>query len=85
VDICFDTTDQALASAAAAPGGELWGFPAGSGFELSSPAVANGVVYIGGDDGNLYAFGRAGGSAAVRRPVAGQLHPDFALRPSGQR
>ena len=23
----------------------------------SSPAVANGVVYVGSDDGNVYAFG----------------------------
>jgi len=28
-----------------------------SGYVYSSPAVANGVVYVGSDDGNVYAFG----------------------------
>jgi outer membrane protein assembly factor BamB len=33
----------------------LWTGTTGSGI-FSSPAVANGVVYVGSDDGNLYAF-----------------------------
>jgi outer membrane protein assembly factor BamB len=28
-----------------------------SGIVYSSPAVANGVVYVGSDDDNVYAFG----------------------------
>jgi outer membrane protein assembly factor BamB len=68
----------------ATTGAELWGFSTASGFGTSSPAVANGVVYVGGDDGNVYAFGLTGGSAAVRRPSAGELHPDYVLRPRGQ-
>jgi outer membrane protein assembly factor BamB len=33
----------------------------------SSPAVANGTVYIGSDDNNVYAFGLPGGRAAPVR------------------
>ncbi len=41
----------------------LWSFEgvAGSGTE-SSPAVANGVIYIGSDDGNLYALNASTGA-----------------------
>ena len=35
---------------------ELWQFTTG-GSVLSSPAVANGVVYVGSSDGNVYAIG----------------------------
>jgi outer membrane protein assembly factor BamB len=37
---------------------KLWSFTTG-GFVLSSPAVANGIVYVGSDDGNVYAIGDA--------------------------
>jgi outer membrane protein assembly factor BamB len=33
---------------------------AGGGFDTSAPAVSNGVVYVGSDDGKLYAFDAAG-------------------------
>ena len=41
---------------------------------FSSPAVANGVVYVGSGDGNLYTFDLAGGTNArpetePRRPA----------------
>jgi outer membrane protein assembly factor BamB len=39
----------------------LWSAPVG-GHIASSPALANGVIYIGSDDGNLYAFDAAGSS-----------------------
>jgi outer membrane protein assembly factor BamB len=35
----------------------------------SSPAVANGVVYVGSDDGRLYAFGAGGCGAATCAPL----------------
>ena len=35
-------------------GKEAWQFGTGAG-RLSSPAVSNGVVYVGSDDGYLYA------------------------------
>jgi outer membrane protein assembly factor BamB len=39
------------------------------------------VVYTGSDDGNLYAFDLADGTAAVKRPAPARLHPNYALRP----
>ncbi len=36
-----------------------------NGLVISSPAVANGVVYVGSSDGNLYAFAAAGCNATV--------------------
>jgi outer membrane protein assembly factor BamB len=40
---------------------ELWSFTSGSGV-FSSPAVVNGVVYVGSDDGNLYALNASTGA-----------------------
>jgi outer membrane protein assembly factor BamB len=40
----------------ASTGAKLWSYPAGV-IEYSSPAVVNGVVYVGSGDGNVYAFG----------------------------
>jgi putative pyrroloquinoline-quinone binding quinoprotein len=40
--------------------------PAGTGASVfSSPAVANGIVYIGSENGNVYAFRAATGAAAL--------------------
>ena len=36
-------------------GAKLWNYTTGDG--VISPAVVNGVVYIGSDDGNVYALG----------------------------
>jgi outer membrane protein assembly factor BamB len=47
------------------------------------PAVANGVVYIGSYDHNLYAFDLAGGLATPSRPSQSSLHPNYKLQ--GQR
>ena len=44
----------------ASTGAKLWSFPAGGGIS-SSPAVANGVVYIGGGDTSVYALNAATG------------------------
>jgi outer membrane protein assembly factor BamB len=38
------------------------------GIESSSPAVANGVVYVGSDDGKLYAFDAAGATNCAGSP-----------------
>jgi outer membrane protein assembly factor BamB len=44
----------------AATGAELWSFITALGWAvMSSPAVANGVVYVGSLDNNLYALGLA--------------------------
>jgi eukaryotic-like serine/threonine-protein kinase len=58
----------------AATGAKLWIFTTGASV-YSSPAVVNGMVYVGSNDGNLYAFGLPGGTATVKRPAPGQLHP----------
>jgi PQQ-like domain len=63
---------------------ELWSFTTGSEV-FSSPAVANGVVYIGSFDDNVYAFGLDGGTAAVKRPTPAHLHPNFVLRPQDRK
>jgi outer membrane protein assembly factor BamB len=42
--------------------------------------VANGVVYVGSDDDNLYAFDLTGGLAALARPARSSLYPDYSLR-----
>ena len=39
----------------ASTGAELWSYTTGSDVD-SSPAVAEGVVYVGSNDHNLYAF-----------------------------
>ncbi len=36
--------------------GLMWSHTTG-GYVYSSPAVANGMVYVGSGDGNVYAFG----------------------------
>jgi len=42
--------------------------------------VANGVVYVGSYDNDLYAFDLAGGSSAVTRPNPASLKPNRHLK-----
>jgi hypothetical protein len=54
---------------------------------FSSPAVANGVVFVGSDDGNVYAFGQISGNRAKQQPTSDRpdlkmLSPDFNLKVS---
>ncbi len=62
----------------AATGSQPWTFATGSSVQ-SLPAVANGVVYAGSGDGNLYAFDLAGGLAAPVRPNPSSLRPNYSL------
>jgi outer membrane protein assembly factor BamB len=56
----------------------VWSAPVASGI-TSSPAVANGVVYVGTDDGTLYAFNtKTGAELAAVAGVAGQSSPTVA-------
>jgi len=48
--------DQNVYALNASTGSLLWKYTTNSDVP-SSPAVANGMVYVGSDDGNLYAFG----------------------------
>jgi PQQ-like domain len=64
-------------------GAELWSYTTG-GAVYSSPAVANGMVYIGSDDGKLYCFGLTDEDreSASAQPDLKSLSPDFRLRAS---
>ncbi len=56
-------------------GKTIWSASVASGI-TSSPAVANGVVYVGSDDGALYAFSaKTGAELAAIAGVAGQSSP----------
>jgi len=57
----------------------LWSSHTGSPI-VSSPAVSDGVVYVGSNDGKLYAFDLAAGSAGVPRPALRDLRADPTLR-----
>jgi outer membrane protein assembly factor BamB len=46
----------------------LWGYGATGGRIFSSPAVANGVVYVGSEDGKLYAFSADGTTRCFLTP-----------------
>jgi outer membrane protein assembly factor BamB len=63
----------------ASTGSLLWSYPGD--IEYSSPAVANGVVYLGFfNDDTVYAFGLSGGDLAERESAK---RPDLrTLRPS---
>ena len=56
-----------------------------SNWVVSSPAVANGVVYVGSVDRNVYAFGLKGSDAPALppRPDPQTLSPDLSLPVSG--
>ena len=49
----------------------------------SSPAVVNGVVYVGSESGKMYAFGLPRGlvKQPPKRPDPKTLRPDFNLKP----
>ena len=56
--------------------GALWvSAPTGNSI-FSSPAVANGVVYVGSDDDKLYAFDLSSVPLRPGRPSPGRLRPD---------
>jgi hypothetical protein len=65
--VYFGTWGGALCALDTKTGNETWRFQAGSGMILSSPWVADGVLYFGSDDGSVYALaghGKAVGNAA---------------------
>jgi outer membrane protein assembly factor BamB len=63
-----------------------WQATTGS-YIFSSPAVANGVVYVGSYDDKLYAFALGAGNDAIYQrnmepPAPNTLHPDLRLEPA---
>jgi len=61
----------------ASTGQQLWSATTG-GSIYSSPAVVNGIVYVGSDDGSLYAFGLPRAAEPVR-PDPAALKPNLTL------
>jgi outer membrane protein assembly factor BamB len=60
--------------------GQIWKAATG-GFIESPPVVANGVVYAGSDDGNLYALGLPRGQESPDHPDPVTLRPSASLVP----
>lgn len=56
--VYFPSVDGNLYALGVTSGTRLWRRPLGT--TSSSPAVANGVIYVGSDDKHVYAFGRDG-------------------------
>ena len=63
----------------ASTGAVVWSYATG-GYVRSSPTVADGVVYVGSYDHNLYAFDLLGGTYAPLRPHPASLTPDLRLK-----
>jgi len=79
----FNPYENVLSEETVGGAGLRWSYTTG-GLVLSSPAVANGVVYVGSYDNNVYAFGLTGAAAAEEPsapPAPSSLKPDFNLRP----
>jgi outer membrane protein assembly factor BamB len=55
--VYIGSLNSAVYALAASSGAMLWNFSTSSYIDYASPAVANGALYIGSDDGTFYAFG----------------------------
>jgi outer membrane protein assembly factor BamB len=58
-----------VAALSAATGHQLWSFTTGGAIDSSSPAVANGVVYVGSTDDTVYALSATTGTELWRFPT----------------
>jgi outer membrane protein assembly factor BamB len=67
------SVDKNLYAFDAITGTELWSVPVGAPIR-SSPAVANGVVYVGSLDNNLYAFDAATGTKLWSAPAGSWIN-----------
>lgn len=75
-----DANDDSVYAVSASTGGMLWSATTG-GAVVSSPAVANGHVYVGSDDGSVHAYALAVPPASTSRPVPAWLQPNRDLAP----
>jgi hypothetical protein len=67
--VYFGSCDSYLFALNAFDGSIIWSYRTG-GFLFSSPAIANGVAYIGSYDGKVYAFGTPYGQTPAPDPTA---------------
>ncbi len=67
-----------LAGPVASNGQLKWGLTTGS-VVLSSPAVSNGVVYVGSDDGNVYALNATTGMKVWNYTTGGEVYSSPAV------
>jgi hypothetical protein len=56
----------------ATDGIKLWSYPTGGAVD-SSPAVANGITYVGSEDGNVYALGDLSASSNNLPIIIGEI------------
>lgn len=73
--VYIDTSgpDGAVDALSAATGQQLWTFTTGDGSGLASPIVANGVVYVGSTDDNVYALSAASGTELWKYPTGSSV------------
>jgi outer membrane protein assembly factor BamB len=78
--VAFGDLTGAFRMLSLASGSQLYAYQTG-GYITSSPAEADGKIFIAGSDGFLYAFGRAGGNGSqpastITAPAAGSQLPN---------
>lgn len=71
----YALTGKSLYAFQAATGAPMWKqpLPKGDNFQESSPAVGNGVVYVGSGDKTFYAFDAQTGALRWRTPTGGSI------------
>ncbi|HJV08035.1 MAG TPA: PQQ-binding-like beta-propeller repeat protein, partial [Acidimicrobiales bacterium] len=66
----FNASETVISTANVASLAQRWTATTGGDVTFSSPAVANGVVYVGSNDHKLYAFDAAGTTNCSGTPIA---------------
>jgi outer membrane protein assembly factor BamB len=82
-DLVFVNSFSRLYALSAANGEFLWSAGLRTN-DFASPAVANGIVYLGSTNGRLYAFSVNGELPAAPlgvKPALSSLKPDLSLKP----
>jgi len=77
---------ESLYALSASTGALVWSYPLGASW-VNAPAVVNGAVYVGDNDGNVYALGLPNQQMSAKfsppeRPDPARLTPDWNLQPS---
>jgi outer membrane protein assembly factor BamB len=72
-DRVYHAADSKLHALDAATGDELWSFPLPGGWTLSSPAVKDGKVVVGGPDGKVYCVDATTGKEIWSTPTGSEI------------